>query len=160
MQHGKRAAIGREIHQRPRPPAERPRRTVSAALQAQPRLARCARRAEGDAKRARQILGLLQIGRFLLRQALEQRLIRLRLANGRFIEEHQPLQIDLLDTDLGCNLHKGRQFLDGLFQAGEPNRDLRFGVSLPLLQFAKRAHVADDAAEIIPATDRLETLAV
>ena len=35
-----------------------------------------------------------------------------------------------------------------------------FEVSLPLLQFAKRANIADDAAEIIPATNGLETLAV
>ena len=40
--------------------------------------------------------------------------------------------------------------------ASKSNRNLRPGVSLPLLQLAKRAHVADDAAEIIPATNRLE----
>ena len=51
----------------------------------------------------------LQIGRFFLRQALEQGLIRPCLANGRFSEKHEPLQIDLLDTDLGCNFHKCRE---------------------------------------------------
>src|SRR5579871_5075232 len=77
------AAIGRKIHQRPRPPAERPGGTVAAPLQAQARFARRTRCAEGDTKRTRQLFRLFQISRFLLCQLFEQRLIRLRLADRR-----------------------------------------------------------------------------
>jgi len=75
-------------------------------------------------------------------------------------KKHKPLQIDFLDTDLGCNLNKCGELLDRLSQASKPNRNPRCSVSLPLLQLAKHAHVAEDAAEIIPATDCLEALAV
>src|SRR5258708_13836210 len=105
------------------------------------------------------IPGLCQIDAFSLRQAFEQRRSRLCLADGGSGEKHEPLQVNLLDTDLGCNFHECRKFLDGLSQASKPNRNLRPGVSLPLLQLAKRAHVAADAAAIIPATNRLEALA-
>ena len=54
------AAIGGEIHQRPGPPAERPGRALVGFLQAQARLRRRTRRAEGDAERARQVLGLFE----------------------------------------------------------------------------------------------------
>src|SRR5262249_5048177 len=112
------------------------------------------------AKGTRKILSLFQISCFLLGQALEQGLIRPRLANGRFSEKHEPLQIDLLDTDLGRNLHECWELLDSFSEPSKPNGNQWPGVPLPLLQFAKRAHVADDAAEIILATDRLEARAV
>src|SRR6185312_3756181 len=99
------------------------------------------------------------MGRLALGQFLEQRLIRARLANRLLVKEDEPLQIDFLDADLSRNFHECRKLRDGLFQAGEPDGNLRLVVSLPLLQLAKRAHVASDAAEIIPAADRLERLA-
>ena len=77
-----RPAISCKIHQGPWPPAERPGRAVVGSFQAQTGLGRCARRAEGDAKRARKIFGLLEIGRFFARQTLEQRLIWPGFANG------------------------------------------------------------------------------
>src|SRR5262249_10398668 len=117
-------------------------------------------RAEGDAKRARKILCLPEMGRIFVRQTLEQRLIRTCFANSRLIKEHESLQIDFPDADLRRKRHECWQFFDSLLQAGEPDGDLRLSVSLSLLQFAKRAHVSYYAAEIIFAPNGFEGLAV
>src|SRR6187401_574848 len=137
-----RPAIGREIHQRPGPPAERPGRALVGSFQAQARLGRRARRAEGDAKRARQILGLPEIACLFACQALEQRLIRPCFADRRLAEEDKSLQIDFLDADFRRQPHECGQFHDRFLQARKPDRDLRLRMSLPVLQLAKGANIA------------------
>ena len=75
-----RAAVGGEIHHRPRPAAQRPgrarSRAVSAALEADARLRGAARGAEFDAERAGKRGGAVDMDRLLAGQALVERLIR------------------------------------------------------------------------------------
>src|SRR5215468_1117871 len=144
-----RAAIGGEIHHRPRPAAQRPWRAVIAALETDAGLG-CA---AGGAKRDAELFGkrgrALDMDRFRSGKLFVERLIGPRHANGVFLEKHEPLQMHFLDAGLGGDADEIRQFLNGLAQAGEPGGDLRLCMTFTLLQSAKRADVFENAIEII-----------
>ena len=114
MQHGQRAAVGGEIHHRPGPPAERPGIAVLFAHRLTPGSDAAPEALKGQAERFRQRLGFAQVGGFLARELLEQRLIGPRHADRLVLEEHEPLQIDFLHADFGGDAHEGRQLGDGL----------------------------------------------
>src|SRR5712691_7923479 len=151
-----RSAVGREVHQRPRPPAQRPRRIAFGLPEAQSRLGGCAGRVEGDAERPGEILRLFEVDAFHAGQLLEQRLIRPRHADRVLVEKDQALQMDFLHADIGRYLDEGRQLFDRLLQAGQPGGDKRFVVSFALLQLPECTDVLENAVEIIPAADRAE----
>src|SRR5262249_47396124 len=88
---GQRAAIGGKIHQRPWPPAERPRRIITFFSEAQTRLRGGARRTERNAKRVREFLGPLEKNHVFLVHAFEQCRIRPRHSDRGLIEEDESL---------------------------------------------------------------------
>src|SRR5205807_611384 len=89
-----RAAVRRDVHHGPRPPAHRPGRavvTVIMAFEAHARLGHGARGAERHAERARDRLGLFEIAGFIARHALVQRLVRPRMTDRVLLEKDQAL---------------------------------------------------------------------
>src|SRR5215831_19229865 len=120
-----RAAIGGEIHHRPRPPAQRPWRAVVAALETDAWLGGAAGRAEGDAELLGQRVGAFDMDRLGGGELLVERLVGPRHADGIVLEKYEPLQMHFLDAGLGGDADEIRQFLDGFAQTGQPGRNLR-----------------------------------
>ena len=61
--------------------------------------------------------------------------------------------MDLTHADVSREAHKGWQFADRFLQSGEPCGNPRARQSLALLKSTEGAHIAQDALEIVPATD-------
>src|SRR5437763_12109668 len=97
---------------------------------------------------------------FLARHLLKQCLVWPRFADRILVEEYQPLKIDFLDADFGCQLNECRQLLNRLLQAGEPCRHAWLGASLALLQLSKSTHIAKDARKIILAANFMKALGI
>ncbi len=123
-------------------------------LEAHPGLRCGARGAKRHAVAARQLSRRVDMRLLVARELLVERLVRSRHADGVLVEEHQPLQIDFLDADVGGHLHEGRQLGNRLAQSGEPGRDPRPLLAFALLQVAEGADVLEDAAEVILAAYR------
>src|SRR5208283_853456 len=105
---GERATVRRDIHQRPWPPAQRPRSRFAITLQAGAGFARGARSREGHPELARDIFRLAQIGGLIIGYLIEQRLIGARFADGVGVKEDKSLQMDLAHADVSREAHKGR----------------------------------------------------
>src|SRR5215475_8725901 len=153
---GKRAAVGGDVHERPRSPAQRPGRIIVGLPEAQSRFRSRPGCAEAHAEGAGNLLGLLEVAGIFPAQALEQGLIRPRHTDRLLLEEDEALQVDLLDADTGRNAHEGRQVSHRLLEAGEPGRDPWPVMPFALLQLAERPNIPENALEIILATNRLE----
>ena len=78
-----------------------------------------------------------------------QGLVWTREPDGILLEEHQALQVNLLDADVGCDSDEFRQFGERLFEARQPGGNARRFVPLANLQRAKVAHIPQDTVEII-----------
>ena len=154
-----RSAVGGEIHQSPRPTAERPGVRVRLTLEADARLRSAARSRERHAERFRQRLRRPESGGLFDMQSVEQRLVRSRQTDGVRLEIDETLQMDFPYSDAVGDFDEGGQFGDGLFQARQPYGDRRLFVALALLQIAKGAHVPQNAVEIVPAAHAFERLA-
>ena len=75
---------------------------------------------------------------------------------GVVLEEHQPLQVDLLHADLVGDAHEVGKLGDGLLEARQPQRDARALQALARLHLGEGAHVAHDAVEVVLAADQQE----
>src|SRR5580658_5262563 len=144
---GKRAAMGGEIHQRPRTAAGRPGRAFPVAPQAEAGLGR-ARRVDGHAERAPDGLGLGNRRFLRLLRPLEERGFGAGEAAPEVVED-ETLQMHLADADARGEAHEIGELVDRFLEAGEPERDAwRRGADLAL-ERGERADVADDAVEHI-----------
>src|SRR5579875_2323629 len=153
-----RAAMRGEIHQRPGPPARRPRRLVIAALEAQPGLGRTRgikRHAQLVAKR----LGGGDGGVFIGAGLVEQRRSVAREAALEPVE-HEALQINLAYPETGGEPNKIGQLRDRLFKAGQPQRHAWGGGADFLLQRDEFPDIAQDAVEKIPAANLQKTIGI
>ncbi len=151
--------VGGEIHCGPGASAQRPWVLIAGTLQARLGL-RCAGRGEQHAVAAGEFGRGIERRGFLPAQPLEQGLVRPGQADRRLVEKDQPLQMHFTDADLVGDLHEGRQLLECFLQARQPERDLRQRQIFAYLHFAERAHVANDAVEIVPAAHQQERLGV
>src|SRR5260370_14574071 len=113
-----RLAVRREVHQCPRPPAERPRLLLALSFEARSGLART-RGIECDAEAPGQCLGLAQELALVSVELLEQRRFRTRQTLA-FPKIDEPLQIYLENPDLLREPHEGRHLADRLLDPGQP----------------------------------------
>src|SRR5260221_6070178 len=118
-----RLAVRREIHQCPRPPAERPGLLLALPFEARSRLGRT-RGIKRDAKAPGQFLSLAHEFALVSVELLEQRRLRTRQTLA-FRKINQPLQIDLENADLVREPHKGGQLADRLLEPRQPQSNAR-----------------------------------
>src|SRR5271169_5315050 len=72
---GQRPAVGGNVHDRPRPAAQRPRRAMVVTLQTHSRLGRSAGCAESNPQRSGECSSAIDMGRLLMRQPVVERLV-------------------------------------------------------------------------------------
>src|SRR5579863_5453597 len=131
-----------EIHQRPRPPAGCPG-AVTLPLETEPWL----RRAGGIERHpqwTRDFLRCLDRPALRLLGALEERVARRRLAVAGVVE-HETLQMHFGDAHPRGQPYEFRKLVDGLLEAGEPERDTWRGRARFLLISDEFADIAHDA---------------
>src|SRR5262249_46758106 len=144
-----RAAVGGEIHHRPRAPAHRPWRRTGLSLEAEPRLRYRAGGAERHSVAARERGGLLQLCGVLAGHLLIERLIAPGMPDRVLLEKHQALQIHFLHADFRRDPHECRQFADRFLEPGQPGRHARTILAFAVLQLAKRPHVSQNSVEVV-----------
>src|SRR5439155_12301556 len=130
-----RPAVRGEIHQGPRPRAQRPRPLLVRAPQAGARLGGAGRVEENTVLR-RAPLGLADQRFLALIEMLEQRLLRARQALA-VRKIHEPLQVHFPHVDRMGKIDEGGKLADRLLQPGEPERYPRVLGSKRALQRAE-----------------------
>ena len=154
-----RAAVCRHVHDRPGPAAQGPGVPARSPFEAEAGFARRARRRERNSEFAREVLCCAKAAQLLASHPFEQGLIGPGQPDRVLVEEDEPLQVDLLDTDVRGNAHEIRQFGDGLLEASQPQRHARFCYDFALLHRPEPAHVGEDALEIVLAPHGFESFA-
>src|SRR6266545_2238463 len=140
---GQRAPGGREVHERPWPPAQRPGLVAGGPLDADLGLDR-AGGVELDAERPRPLLGAPQRLLFLRVEVLEERRVGARQSLAAR-EVDQSLQIDLADAELVGELHETRELGERLLESRQPEGDagqLHAQLALPRREGLDVAHDA------------------